>query len=110
MKIAPVSKITRLSAHTIRYYEKLGLVKGPSKDTSGHRNYSAEQVDLLNWIACLKKSGMTLQRIQEYVEASQSDLSIQILNEHLSNLYQQKHDIDHYIDVTQRKIRSLNKA
>ncbi len=48
MKIGAVSDKTGLGIHTIRYYEKQGLVIQPKKDASGHRSYTSTDVDVLN--------------------------------------------------------------
>ena len=110
MKIADVSRKTGLSAHTIRYYEKQGLVKTPNKDASGHRAFGEKEVELLNWVACLKKSGMSLNKIKTYVaafEAEDNPLATDILEQHLLKLKQQLVDTHHYIDVTDVKIKRL---
>ncbi|MGB1239435.1 MAG: MerR family transcriptional regulator [Pseudomonadales bacterium] len=111
MKIGQISAQTGLSAHTIRYYEKRGLIAVASKDSSGHRAYSTDDLELLNWIGCMKKSGMSLARIQQYVEASASgdrSTACAMLEEHLVRLEQQRKDIEHYIEVTAHKITSLS--
>lgn len=111
MKIADVSRKTGLSAHTIRYYEKQGLVNPPAKDESGHRAFTDRDVELLNWVACLKKSGMSLNKIKTYVAAFDEEnnpLATEILEQHLEKLKHQLVDIHHYIDVTDTKIKRLN--
>lgn len=110
MKIADVSRKTGLSTHTIRYYEKQGLVTPPGKDASGHRKFTDKEVELLNWVSCLKKSGMSLSKIKTYVVAFDSDdspLATDILEQHLIKLKIQQQDIHHYIDVTSTKIKRL---
>lgn len=110
MKIGEASEVTGLSAHTLRYYEKLGFIE-PAKDTSGYRDYSHDDVDLINWIACLKKSGMTLDSIKRYVQIerySDSSEQLALLSMHLEKLSQQQKDIKHYIQVTQDKIHGLS--
>jgi len=110
MKISQASEQTGLSAHTLRYYEKLGFVE-PRKDSIGYRDYSSHDVDLLNWIACLKKSGMTLESIKHYVHVARSANHTEqaaLLDVHLEKLYQQQKDIEHYIQVTKDKIRTLH--
>lgn len=113
MKIGVLSQRTNLSTHTIRYYEKLGLIKAAQKDASGHRTYSGKDVELVNWIACLKNSGMTLENIQQYIHAfNENDnrtLSA-MLQIHLEKLKEQQNHIIHYIAVTQRKIDNLENA
>lgn len=110
MKIGTVSEASGLGIHTIRYYEKQGLIKQPVKDESGHRNYDSRDLELLNWITCMKNSGMPLKRIKEYTHASyQGDMTITLflLEQHLKSLFKQYSEIEHYIDVTKSKINSL---
>lgn len=111
MKIADVSQQTGLSTHTIRYYEKQGLVAVTSKDSSGHRSFSVKDVELLNWVACLKKSGMSLNQIRSYSTAFQQGNTAQarsILQLHLQKLLQQQQDVAHYINVTEAKILHMS--
>ena len=107
MKIGRVSEETGLSIDTIRYYEKQGFVKKPDKDTSGHRSYTAQDVDLLNWVVCMKNSGMSLNRIKAYTEAfyqGDREVCIAFLEEHLERLNEQKRNTEHYIQVTENKL------
>lgn len=108
MKIGTVSQQTGLGIHTIRYYEKQGLIRNPLKDESGHRDYSNDDVDILNWIACMKNSGMSLNRIKQYTEAFYAKDKVQcidMLQEHLQHLSTQQDNIAHYIAVTKSKIQ-----
>ena len=110
MKIGELSNKSGLSTHTIRYYEKIGLFHKAQKDRSGHRNYNPIDLDLVNWVTCLKKSGMSLQKIKEYVDANKNIELAQILEIHLSKLKQQQIDIAHYIEVTENKLNSIKSA
>ncbi|MBB3169977.1 MerR family transcriptional regulator [Simiduia aestuariiviva] len=110
MKIGDVSEALSISTHTIRYYEKQGLIPNPGLDVSGHRSYSPGDVELLNWIICLKKSGMSLASIRAYTSAfraqDQNTMS-QILALHAEKLRQQQQDIQHYLEVTEHKLKKL---
>ena len=113
MKIGTVSKETGLGIHAIRYYEKQGLINKPVKDVSGHRVYSPKDVELLDWVSCMKNSGMPLSKIREYSEAFYSDNSsacLTLLKDHLALLNEKKLDIMHYVDVTEKKISRLNRS
>lgn len=111
MKIADVSHQTGLSTHTIRYYEKQGLVTKAKKDSSGHRSFSPTDVELLNWVSCLKKSGMSLNKIRSYstafVQGDQTQAR-DILQQHLKKLLHQQQEIAHHIEVTEAKILQLS--
>jgi len=110
MKIGQLSKSIDISTYTIRYYEKIGLLNKPFKDDSGHRVYDKKDVELINWVTCLKKSGMSLERIKEYTEAYRNDEDnkvAELLELHLQKLKTQQIDLQHYIDVTEKKLKNL---
>ena len=65
--IQEVSKKTGLSAHTLRYYEKEGLICGVERTPGGFRQYSEEDVESMGLICCLKNTGMSLQEISRFV-------------------------------------------
>ena len=107
MKIGTVSEKTGLGIDTIRYYEKQGLIKKPDKDESGHRVYAEKDIELLNWVSCMKNSGMSLNKIKAYTTAfygeDHSTCEV-LLEEHLKHLYAQRERTNHFIEVTQSKI------
>lgn len=112
VKIGELSKIANVSTHTIRYYEKTGLLDTPKKDHSGHRYYNENDVDLINWVICLKKSNMPLNFIKEYIQAynnKQSAKLIKMLEIHLKKLTIQKVEVEHYLEVTTKKLNSSEK-
>ena len=53
MKINELAKLYDITAHTLRYYEKLGLIT-PDYDENGYRNYSYEHIEQLNTIGDLR--------------------------------------------------------
>ena len=55
-----------LSAYTLRYYEKIGLLRHIQRRANGHRVYSTKDVDWVGFIRRLKETGMPLERILEY--------------------------------------------
>lgn len=59
MKINEVSKITNLSVDTIRYYEKVGLIK-PKRSTGNYRVFAREDMKQLTLIKNLKMMGLTI--------------------------------------------------
>jgi DNA-binding transcriptional MerR regulator len=66
MNIQKFSKITNVSAHTIRYYEKIGLLKNIERNASGHRFFTSKDVDWVSFVKRLKDMGMPLNNIQKY--------------------------------------------
>ena len=66
--IGDVVKKTGLSAYTLRYYEKEGLLPFVKKNASGVRAYSDEDLRWLTMIECLKDSGLQIKEIRQYIE------------------------------------------
>ncbi|WP_172328522.1 MerR family transcriptional regulator [Mangrovicoccus sp. HB161399] len=66
MKIGELAKRTGLSAHTIRYYERIGLLPFADRDAGGRRDYDES---ILAWIAFLdrlKTTGMPIREMLRY--------------------------------------------
>lgn len=66
--IGEVVKQTGLSAHTLRYYEKEGLLPFVTKNSSGLRVYTTSDLGWLSMIECLKDSGLQIKEIRQYIE------------------------------------------
>ncbi len=68
MTIGEASEKTGLSADTLRYYEKIGLIPPVPRRDNGLRDYGAETIKLIALIQRLKETGMTLATIQAYMK------------------------------------------
>ncbi len=56
-----------LSEHTLRYYERIGLLDPVDRDkSSGHRRYSAEDLWNIEALACLRTTGMSIEDMRKY--------------------------------------------
>lgn len=58
---------TQVSAHTLRYYERIGLIKDVERNASGHRQYSEENLNWVVILSCLRKTGMSIQQMHQFV-------------------------------------------
>jgi DNA-binding transcriptional MerR regulator len=68
LTIAEVSERTGLTAHTLRYYERAGLLDPPSRGTNGHRRYSEHDLGMLRILTRLKATGMSIAEMRRYAE------------------------------------------
>lgn len=56
-----------LSEHTLRYYERIGLLDTVKRDSSSnHRRYTAEDVQKVETLACLRATGMSIEDMRKY--------------------------------------------
>ena len=72
MLINELSKISGVSAHTIRYYEKYGLIKGiidENVKSNNYFHYNDDDAYKLNLIKEAKSIGFTLNEIKELIDA-----------------------------------------
>ena len=68
LTIQEVADRTGLSAHTLRYYERIGLIHPVDRASSGHRRYSASDVGWLDFMRCLRSTGMPIREVKRYSE------------------------------------------
>lgn len=66
MKIGKLSKRSGLSAHTIRYYERIGLLPYAGRDASGQRDYDDSVLVWIDFIGRLKTTGMPIADMLRY--------------------------------------------
>jgi DNA-binding transcriptional MerR regulator len=66
MKIGNLAKRTGLSAHTIRYYERIGLLPRADRDSSGQRDYGASILVWIEFLGRLKTTGMPIREMLRY--------------------------------------------
>ncbi len=76
--IGQVAKKLGLTTHTIRYYDKEGLLPFVRKGSSGARVFEEDDVDWLIIVECLKGTGMPLKEIRTYIQlCQQGDATLQ---------------------------------
>ncbi|MVX66796.1 MerR family transcriptional regulator [Clostridium chromiireducens] len=66
--IAEVAERTHLTPHTLRYYEKEGLLPFIDRSASGNRDFKEKDLEWLELICCLKNTGMPVKQIKEYIQ------------------------------------------
>lgn len=67
MTIKEAAQKTGLSADTLRYYERIGLIPPVPRSTSGVRNYTEDSLRWVQFARCMKKAGISLEDIIEYI-------------------------------------------
>lgn len=67
MTIAEVSKKFNLSQDTLRYYEHMGLIPGVNRNKSGIRDYTEEDCRWVEFNKCMRKAGLPIEVLIEYV-------------------------------------------
>ncbi|MCI8425284.1 MAG: MerR family transcriptional regulator [Adlercreutzia sp.] len=68
MKIAEVSKRYGVSADTLRYYERIGLLRHVPRNASGIRDYDEASCNAVEFVKCMRDAGMSIESLVEYME------------------------------------------
>ncbi|NUT36009.1 MAG: MerR family transcriptional regulator [Hamadaea sp.] len=97
MAIAEVADLLDISAHTLRYYERAGLVE-VARDSAGHRVYDADAIRRLVFLTRMRLSGMPMRDLQHYIALV--DAGEHTVPERLDMLLEHR-------DIIRRRIREL---
>lgn len=77
LTIQTASAVTGLSVHTLRYYERIGLLTPIGRATNGHRRYSAGDIDRIKLLNKLLTTRMPLDQVRRYTALlAEGDTSI----------------------------------
>lgn len=125
MKIAEVSEKFGLTADTLRYYEKIGLMKEVEKDASGRRDYQEQDLKRINFLKCMRLAGISIESLKKYVDLynlgeytipqrkqiliNQQEILEEKMAEMQKTLDYLKYKIDNYEEVLVKKERKLAK-
>lgn len=67
MLIAEVSEKYDLSADTLRYYERIGLIPHVHRNKSGIRDYTEDDCRWVEFIKCMRAAGLPIEVLIDYV-------------------------------------------
>lgn len=68
LTISGAARASGVSAHTLRYYERAGLLDPVDRAASGHRRYAEEDLARIQFLTKLRSTGMPIRQIREYAE------------------------------------------
>lgn len=57
-----------MTAHTLRYYERVGLIQPVGRARNGHRRYSKADEAWLNFLHCMRATNMSIRDMQRYAQ------------------------------------------
>lgn len=91
MTIAEVSSRYNISADTLRYYERIGLIPAVHRSKSGIRDYNEDDCNWVEFVRCMRSAGIQIEALIEYVALFQqgdstSAARLQILQEQRDQL------------------------
>jgi DNA-binding transcriptional MerR regulator len=106
--IAEVAEETGVSAHTLRYYERIGLLD-VGRQPSGHCGYIQADVDRAVFITRLRATAMPIRQIQRYfalvaLGPSTENEGLALLQSHRTEVRARLHELEAALDAIEHKI------
>lgn len=108
--ISEAAEATGLSSHTLRYYERAGLMLVPvDRAPSTHRRYSDRDVRWVGFLTKLRSTGMPIATVREYVELARagdetSEARMELLLRHRISVLAQLDEITQSLEAIDTKI------
>lgn len=66
LNISEMSVLTGLSAHTLRYYERIGLLQPVIRDLQGYRGYTERDAEWVRFLKLLRDMDMPIREVKRY--------------------------------------------
>jgi DNA-binding transcriptional MerR regulator len=118
LSIEATAARTGITPHTLRYYERIGLLPPVSRAASGHRRYSDDDIGWVVFLTLLRETGMSIRDMQRFVNLTRAGDEtiaerVEVLKEHrtdlldtLERLHQHLDALDHKIGIYQEILRT----
>lgn len=104
--VGEMAKLLGVPSSTLRYYDKEGLLPFVERSSSGIRMFHEKDYEWLQMIGCLKKAGMSLKDIRQYIHlAMEGDSTIE---ERLQLFYRQRELLQAQMEALQRTMDVLD--
>jgi DNA-binding transcriptional MerR regulator len=114
LTIQQVSDQTGLSEYTLRYYENIGLIECVSRAENGHRRYTADDIGWIEFLKCLRATGMPVAQMRQYAELVRSGQDtvtdrLALLEDHRDAVLNQIDELRRFLAVLDHKIDYYSK-
>ncbi len=108
--IAKAAELTGLSADTLRYYEKDGLLLRPiGRSRTGHRRYTERDLEWIDLITRLRATGMPIREVRRYAALARAGSGtegerLELLQAHRRQVLRQLAEVQSHLDAIDNKI------
>lgn len=106
--VGEMAKMLDVTASTLRYYDKEGLLPFVQRSSGGIRMFTDSDFEWLQIINCMKKAGMSIKDIREYIEMALQgddtiDLRLEMFRRQREVLRRQMDELQHTMDTVEYK-------
>jgi DNA-binding transcriptional MerR regulator len=110
MSIKEFCRVTSMSPHTLRYYERAGLMPRVERNSSGHRRYGDRHVLWVRFLRHLRMAGMSIATIRRYTvlidQGPAGDAQrMALLLEHREDVTARLRELKGHLAALNRKLR-----
>lgn len=107
--VKEVATICDISPYTIRFYDKEGLLPFVTRNSTGNRQFSDSDLNVVKLICCLKNSGMPIKEIKRYIDlcmqgVETSEQRKQIMIDHRKEVLKQIDNLKKNLTIIDLKI------
>ena len=104
-----------ISAHTLRFYDKEGLLPHVGRDEHGNRRFTDNDLQWLSLLQCLKNTGMSLKDIKRFAECTTIgddtiDERLALFESQTENVKRQIAELKRYLNFLEYKLAFYQKA
>jgi len=104
-----------ISAHTLRFYDKEGLLPNVGRDEHGNRRFTDNDLQWLSLLQCLKNTGMSLKDIKRFAECTTIgddtiDERLALFESQTENVKRQIAELKRYLNLLEYKLAFYQKA
>jgi len=107
--IDEASARTGVSAHTLRYYERIGLLAPVGRAAGGHRRYTDADLGAVVFLTLLRQTGMAIRDMQRFVDLTRAGdhtvaSRVEVLVEHREQLVARLRLLNRHLKAIDHKI------
>lgn len=104
--VKEVAEMSGVSAYTLRFYEKEGVLPHVKRDDHGNRRYSNGDMEWIETVQVLRSTGLSLGEIKEYVELYQG--GDRTLQRRKALMARQKEKVEFQIAKLMKTLEKIN--
>ena len=107
MTISEVAKEYAITADTLRYYERIGLLPAIHRSGSGIRDYSEADCKTVSFVKCMRSAGVQIEALTEYMTLLRRGEDTWEARKQI--LVEQRDQLNRKVEEMQRTLEILNK-
>ena len=109
LTISDAARASGVSAHTLRYYERAGLLDPIDRGASGHRRYDEQDLVRIQFLTKLRSTGMPIRQVRAYADLIRGgdethEARLALLQEHREAVRARLAETERTLELIDRKI------